>query len=130
LIGYVVVASIVSWFGMAIPLILAENIGVWKALKRSVKLSNGYEGFLFLLVVEFMAGSYVAWYAASYGLSFLFPAQLRFTAWYGWLVYFIAVLATAAVEPPMFIGFSLLAANEPARSQFHPDPGRRDWSAN
>jgi hypothetical protein len=115
LVGYVVVASIVSWFGMAIPLILSDDVGVSKALKRSVKLSNGYEGFLFLLVVESLAGSYAGWYAVHYGLSFLFPVQLRYTAWYGWLVYFVSILASAAVQPPMFIGFSLLGANE------HPD---------
>ena len=49
---------------------------------------------------------------ALYGLTFLFPIQLRFTAWYGWLVYFVSILASAAVQPPMFIGFSLLAGNE------------------
>jgi hypothetical protein len=112
LVGYLVVASIVSWFGMAIPLILSGEIGVWAALKRSIKLSNGYEGFLFLLVVESVAGSYAAWYAVHYGLTFLFPPGLRQAAWYGWLVYFVSVLASAAVQPPMFIGFSLLAGNE------------------
>ena len=115
-LGTVVAASIVSWLGMAIPLLLAENIGAWAALKKSMKLSNGYEGFLSLLVVESLVGSYVAWYAVHYGLSFLFPVQLRYTAWYGWLVYFVSILASAAVQPPMFIGFSLLAGNkrEPA----------------
>ena len=47
LIGYLVIASIASWFGMAIPLILSGDIGVWAALKKSVRLSNGYEVFLF-----------------------------------------------------------------------------------
>jgi len=112
LIGSLIVASIVSWFGMAIPLLLAENIGVWAALKKSVKIGNGYEGFLFLLVVESLAGSYVAWYAVHYGLSFVFPVQLRYTAWYGWLVYSVSILASAAVQPPLFIGLSLLAGNE------------------
>jgi hypothetical protein len=110
--GTVAVAGIVSWLGMAIPLLLAENIGVWAALKKSLKLSNGYEGFLLLLVVESLAGSYVAWYVVHYGLWFLFPVQLRYTAWYGWLVYCVSILASAAVQPPMFIGFSLLAAYE------------------
>jgi hypothetical protein len=109
LIGYVVVASVVSWLGMAIPLILSGDVGVWAALKRSVKLSNGYEGFLFLLVVESVAVSYVAWYAVHYGLPFISPPAFRQTQWYGWLVYFVSVLASAAVQPPMFIGFSLLA---------------------
>jgi hypothetical protein len=121
LIGSVIVASMVSWLGMAIPLLLSENIGVWTAVKKSVKLSNGYEGFLFLLVIESPAGSYAAWYAVHHGLSLLFPVQLRYTAWYGWMVYCASILASAAVQPPMFIGLSLLAATEPPVSRF-PNP--------
>ena len=33
LAGIVIVAGIISWFGMAIPLILRGNIGTWAALK-------------------------------------------------------------------------------------------------
>ena len=120
LISYVVVASIVSWFGMVIPIILSGDIGVWKALKKSVRISNGYEAFLFLLVLESLAGSYVAWYAVHHGLASLFPAHLTYTEWYGWLVYFVTILASAAVQPPMFIGFSLLAASEHPNSSFLP----------
>lgn len=111
-VGVVAVSSIVSWFGMAIPLILAGDIGAWAALRKSLKISNRYEVFLALLVCESLVGSYVAWYAVHYGLTFLFPAQLTYTAWYGRLVYFVTILASAAVQPPMFIGFALLAAKE------------------
>jgi hypothetical protein len=113
LLGYVIVSSIVSWFGMAIPLILRGNIGVWSALKRSLQLSNGYEFFLFLLVIESLVGSYVGWYATHYGLALIVPAHIRYTIWYGWMVYFVGILASAAVQPPMFIGFSLLAQENP-----------------
>jgi MFS family permease len=112
LLGYVVVASILSWFGMAIPIILRRNIGVRAALKRSAEISSGYEGALFWLVVQSVAGSFLAGYAAYYSLSLFFPAHLRHTVWYGWLVYILAILAGAAVEPPIFIGFSLLADPE------------------
>lgn len=108
-VGLTLVAGIVSSFGMAIPLILRGNIGTWAALKRSVKLSNGYEGSLFLLVIQSVVGSYLAWYAALYGLALVVPPYLRRTDWYGWVVALVAVLAAAAVEPPLFIGFSLLA---------------------
>jgi len=119
-VGTVVVASIVIWFGVAIPLILAKDIGVRAALKRSLKISNGYEVFLALLVCESMVGSYVAWYAVHYGLTFLFPAQFTYTGWYGWLVYFVTILASAAVQPPMFIGLSLLAATAHSNSLLLP----------
>jgi hypothetical protein len=119
-VGVLVISSIVSWFGMAIPLILAEDIGTWRALKKSLKMSNGYEGFLLLLVCESLVGSYVAWYAVNLGLKFLFPLQLRYTEWYGWLVYLLIILASAAVQPPMFIGFSLLASDDDFDSSFSP----------
>lgn len=121
-ISYVAIASVVGWFGIAIPLILRANIGVWPALKRSVKISNGYEGFLFLLVIESVVGSYVAWYAVYSGLALVFPTSLRHTAWYGWVVYIVSILAAAAVEPPMFIGFALLADVEPSSSKLSPSP--------
>jgi hypothetical protein len=111
--GVVLAGGIASWLGMTIPLIVRGNIGVWAALRKSVELSDGYEGALFWLVVQSAAGSFLAGYATYYGLSLFFPAQLRYTLWYGWLVYIVAVLAGAAVEPPIFIGFSLLA--DPAR---------------
>jgi hypothetical protein len=122
LVGLFVISSIVSWFGMAIPLILVENIGAWRALKKSLKMSNGYEGFLLLLVCESLVGSYIAWYAVNLGLRFLFPLQLRYTEWYGWLVYLLTILASAAVQPPMFIGFSLLASDEEFDASFFPRP--------
>jgi len=106
------VASIVSWLGATIPIILGGNTTVWAALKRSVDSSSGYEGALFLLVVESLVGSYLAWYATFHGLRMLVPDQLRDTSWYGWGVYLLAVLMTASVEPPLFIGFSLLADPE------------------
>jgi hypothetical protein len=112
----VVVASIVGWYGMAIPLILAEDIGAWAALRRSLRISNRYEVFLSLLVAESMVGSYVAWYAVQYGLTFLVPLRLRYTEWYGWIAYGVTILASAAVQPPMFIGFSLLAASADSSS--------------
>jgi hypothetical protein len=109
--GYLLVASIVSWLGAAVPLILQGNIGVLVALKRSMGLSNGYEGVLFLLVVKSVVGSYVAVYAIYYGARFLPPA-IKQIPLYGWILTAIAILATAALEPPLFIGLSLLADPE------------------
>ncbi len=125
-VGCVAIGGILSWFGMAIPLLLSGRLGVLAALKRSVKISNGYEVFLFLLVVESAMGSYVAWYAVRYGLPLLIPASVTYNAWYGWVVFIVSILAAAAVEPPMFIGFSLLAADEPPNTS--PLPGAQQSS--
>lgn len=118
--GFVLVGAIVSWFGMAIPLVIRGDVGTWAAIKRSVKISGGYEMFLLLLVAESLVGSYVAWYATHYGLSLIFPASIRFTEWYGWAVYIAFILASAAVQPPMFIGFSLLAEAQESASDLFP----------
>jgi hypothetical protein len=121
-ISCVVVAAIVSWVGAAIPVILRDKTSVWTALKRSVEVSSGYEGALFLLVIESLVGSYLAWYATYQGLRMLVPDNLRHTPWYGWSVYLLAVLVTASVEPPLFIGFSLLADPEQLKPPLFPSP--------
>ena len=110
--SYVIVASMVSWWGVSVPLILQGNTRLWAALKKSVELSNGYEGALFLLVVETVLGSLVVWYAIVHGLPLLLPAPLTYSAWYVWLLNAIGILASAAIEPPLFIGLSLLVDPE------------------
>jgi hypothetical protein len=107
-----VTASIVSWLGMAVPLVLRRNVGVRSSLRKSLEAADGNQGFLLLLVLESLAGSYIAWYATHYCSRLLVPDAVRYTAWYGWVVLAVAVLASAAVEPPIFIGFSLLADPE------------------
>jgi hypothetical protein len=109
LAGYVVIASIVSWFGAAIPMLLRGNTSAVASLRKSYKQSNGCESFLFMLVIESVVGSCIAWYAVYYGLPLVVPAQFRYTAWYAWGAYLAFILASSAVQPPMFIGFSLLA---------------------
>jgi hypothetical protein len=109
LIGYFTVASLVSWLGASIPLLLRGDTKLWASLKRSVELSSGYEGALFLLVVESAAGTFVAGYATLYTLHSLVPSHLTNTLWYGWAVNLAAMLASATMEAPLFIGLSLLA---------------------
>ncbi len=112
MIGYVTVASVGSWLGAAIPLILRGEARIWASLKRSVELSSGYEGALFLLVLESVVGGFVVWYATFYTLHALLPGQLRHNVWHGWALSLIAILVSAAMEAPLFIGFSLLADPE------------------
>lgn len=109
IIGMIVVGSIVGWLGAAIPLVLRRDTKVWAALKKSVELSSGYEGSLLLLVVESVAGSVIVWYVVVHGLPLLLPPVLTYSLWYVWLLNLTGVLASAAVESPLFIGFSLLA---------------------
>jgi hypothetical protein len=111
LIAVVAVASLVSWLGASIPLVV-RGTKLRTALKQSVELSSGYEGALLLLVVESLAGTFVAAYGTFYVLHTVVPNHLRYTLWYGWVVNLVAALATATVDPPLFIGLSLLADPE------------------
>ncbi len=104
--------SIVSWLGIAIPLIVKSGMSVMAALKKSVKLSAGYEAALFLLVIESVAGGLIAWYVVLHAASWLVPSSLQYGPWYWWFLNLIGVLASAAVDPPLFIGLSLLADRE------------------
>lgn len=115
LVSYAVIASIVGWLGAAIPVILKTNIGVRAALKKSVEMSNGYELTLFFLVMESVMGGFLVWYLVVHGLPYLLPSAIAHSSWYGWILNLVAVLASAAVESPLFIGFALLA--DPERFQ-------------
>ena len=108
----VLAGSVVSWLGIAIPLIVKSNTAVLAGLKKSVTLSSGYEGALFLLVVESVAGGLLAWYVVLHGAPWVVPSSWRYEAWYGWFLNLAGVLASAAVDPPLFIGLSLLANRE------------------
>jgi hypothetical protein len=119
LLVIITVASLVSWLGASIPLVL-RGTKLWAALKRSVELSSGYEGALLLLVVESVAGSFVAGYLTFYTLHFLVPSDLRHTPWYGRVLALVAALVSATVEAPLFIGFSLLADPEQLEASSFP----------
>jgi len=111
LFAIVTVASLVSWLGASIPLIIRGTKG-WSALKRSVELSSGYEGALLLLVAESLAGSFAVGYSTLYALHYLMPTDLRHASWYAWVVALATALTSATVEAPLFLGFSLLADPE------------------
>ena len=109
LVGYVVIATVVSWLGASIPLILRGDTKIVATLKRSVELSGGYEGALLFLVVESLVGSVMVWYTVVHGLPLLLPSIWTYTSWYVWVLNLVGVLASASVEAPLFIGFALLA---------------------
>jgi hypothetical protein len=87
----------------------ASATGAWLGMKKSLQAADGNQGFLFLIVVQSLVGSYVAWYGTHYGLPLLLPPSIRFSSWYAWIALVVPALASAAVQPPLFIGFSLLA---------------------
>lgn len=107
--GYIVVASIASWLGAAVPLVVKGDCSVWAALKTSIALSSGYEGAFLWLVLQSVLGSYAGWYLTHYLAGALLPHAILHTVLGYWSVIAAAVLASAAADPPIFIAFSLLA---------------------
>lgn len=123
IVSYLTVASVLAWFGMAIPLAVCDGTTAWQGLRRSLRLSNGFEVYLFLLVLESVVGSYVAWMAVSYAAM---PLIARFPIDYNWLAWIqlvLTVLASASVQPPLFIGLSLLARRDEVEVSVAATPG-------
>src|SRR5262249_37927569 len=102
--------------GAAIPLAVRGDMKILATLKRSVELIGGYEGALLLLVIESVAGSFIAWYAVVHGLPLLLPSVWTYSSFYVWVLNLVGLLASAVVEPPLFIGFALLADPERFRT--------------
>ncbi len=107
LIAMIIVSAVASWLGMAIPFVLRGGVGVWAALGKSLRAADGYQGFLLLLVMQSVLGSYVGSYAIHHAIWAIRPSL--FYAWNGWLFVLLSALASAAVQPPLFIGFAVLA---------------------
>ena len=118
LAGYVIVASIISWLGTAVPLVIKADCKVWAALKKSIELSSGYEGAFLWLVLQSVLGAYAVWYLIHYLTGMILPFALLHTSWGHWGLVLIAVLASAAIDSPLFISFSLLAGPEKIKEPF------------
>jgi len=108
-VGYLIVAWLLSRFGLAIPLLIRETISGWQALRESVEITRGYGDYLFLLVGESAAGSFVASLAIRYGFDLLRLPRAVGPEWFPWIYYPAVALASASVQPLMFIGFSVLS---------------------
>jgi hypothetical protein len=112
----ILVLAVLSWFGMAIPAVLGEKLYAWPAIKRSLKLTDGYEGYLLFLVLESVLASYSGYYLLRYAVGLLLSRYSLNWDWMQWLVFGVAIAVSAAVQPPMYIGFSLLHRELSSRS--------------
>jgi len=106
---------IISRFGLAIPAVVLDDVGVRQGLIRSYKLTRGKSLILAILLVKSIVGGYVAG-MLPFWLAGLIPAGFSLPSWFPWLLTFASVAAVAFVEPVMFIGLALLylKTSEPA----------------
>ncbi len=119
--GWLLAIAFVTRYALAIPRIVHEKVGALKAMGSTVGLTDGYDGFLFLLAIESFIGTVVASYiGAALVLLVIQAGHLTQYAWAFWLMVLAAALASAFVQPPMFIGFSLLYFEQ--TRERHPAP--------
>jgi hypothetical protein len=100
-------AWIISRFGLAIPAVVLDDVGVRQGLIRSYNLTRGRSPILAILLVKSIVGGYVAG-TLPFWLAGLIPAGISLPSWFSWLLTFVSVAAVAFVEPVMFIGLALL----------------------
>ena len=98
---------IISRFGLAIPAVVLDDVGVRQGLIRSYKLTRGKSLILAILLAKSIIGGYVAG-MLPFWLAGVIPAYISLPSWFPWLLTFASVAAVAFVEPVMFIGLALL----------------------
>ena len=121
LAGWLLAIAFVTRYALALPSIVHKKVGALQAMRSTVALTEGYDGYLFLLAMESFVGTIVASYAAAFFVMLLLQrAPLIESPWSEWIIIVAAVLASALVEPPMFIGFSLLYFEQTRERQPQP----------
>ena len=127
-----VVYAFLTRYALAIPKLMDSQVGIWAAMKSTVTLTDGYDGYLFLLTVESIVGTAIgAYVGAEFAILALQRTSLAQADWTPWVIVFTAALGSAFVQPPMFIGFSLLYLEQTrerdprpiASASFLPGPG-------
>jgi len=94
---------ILSRFGLAIPAAMLDNCRPWQSVFRSDELTEGKWLILVALLTKSVIGGYIAG-MIPFWLAGLMKLQLPSP----WILSALSIAAVAAVEPILFIGFTLL----------------------
>jgi hypothetical protein len=97
----------VARFGLAIPVLFLENVNVRPALLRSYRLTNGCSMILALLLLESVAGSYVAFLIPQWVWRAAYMHGLA-SIWMSWIATGAGVVGGVLLQPHMLVGFGLL----------------------
>jgi hypothetical protein len=97
---------VLSRFGLAIPALVLDNLGIARSMFRSDELTEGTWSILAALLAKSVVGGYIVgmlpFWIASYIPRALLPS------WFPWLLDAASIAGVIVVEPTMFIGFALL----------------------
>lgn len=112
-----------SRFGLAIPAFLREGCSVGSAMFRSDELTEGQWLKLAVLLGKTAIGGYVAG-MLPFWLAAWFLTGARVPWWFENALMVLSIAGVSAIEPMLFIGFTLLYENQSALipSEAPPDP--------
>ncbi len=97
----------VARFGLAIPALFLENVNVRRALHRSYHLTHGCSMILALLLLESVAGSYVAYLIPQWVWRAAYMHGLA-SIWMSWVAVGVGIVAGMLLQPHMLVGFASL----------------------
>jgi hypothetical protein len=106
-IVFILCGAAIMGYAFAVPIVLNVEKNGREAMRSSWRLTDGYEGAIFQLIVEGLVSLFVASYAADWlGKALFRNFDLR--TWGAWPQWILTAMVGAAVQIPMFIGFALL----------------------
>jgi len=105
----VLVCALLSRFGLAIPELMANlNISAAQAMRKSLKLTEGWEIFFTMFLIKSALVGYFAYWITNYALNWSWDHWALSGAAYPWVARTIYVCLAASLESPLFIAFSVL----------------------
>jgi energy-converting hydrogenase Eha subunit A len=108
-VGLALWVGLLSRAGLSIPYLMDhDGAGAWRAIKTSIRMSDGYEPFFIFLAVQTVLFSLLGPWLGRQALLRLWARGLISAPVYEWLRYSLDALAPAAVETVLFVGFTVL----------------------
>src|SRR5215471_2623140 len=108
-IGLIAWMTLLARTSLSIPCVMDRlEIGAWKAIKTTTRLTDGYEPFFFLLIAPTISLSVLVPLLCRQAFAHLWDRGLINSVGYQWLGYGIDVIAAAALETLAFVGFTIL----------------------
>lgn len=110
-VGLSLWAGLVSRAALSVPILMTSDnriLGSWGAIKKSIKMSEGYEPYFILLVAQTLLFSFLGPWTGRQMLLQLWSRGSVSANAYEWIGYSLDALVPAAIETFAFVGFTVL----------------------
>src|SRR5262249_46876048 len=98
---------VLSRFALAVPAVILDDCRVGQAMFRSDELTQGRWLILSVLLAKSLIRSYVA-AMCPFWLASLIHLNAPVPSWFRWILTVASMLGVTAIEPTVFVGFTLL----------------------